>query len=108
LWLMDNVINGASSRSGSTADQCAFFSAVAGSCSNRGAGTCSNCPARDCAARCSRQTKHYKAKYRRCYPRFHLLPPLDVFTDRELTTIGVEDSALILMKEALSPLISAC
>jgi hypothetical protein len=105
---MDNVINSASSRSGSTTDQCAFFSAVAGSCSNRSAGACSNCPTRDCAARCSRQTEYQKAKYRRCYPRFHLLPPLDVFTDHQLTTVEVEESALILMKEALSPLISAC
>jgi|SRR4029077_11935323 hypothetical protein len=104
---MDNVINSASSRSGSTTDQCALLSAIASTRPDCGAGSCSYCSAGDGTASHGRQTEYQKAKYRRCYPRFHLLPPLDVFTDRELTTIGVEDSALILMKEALSPLISA-
>src|SRR5947208_16348824 len=105
---MDNVINSASSRSGSTTDQCALLSAIASTRPDCGAGSCSYCSAGDGTARHGRQTEYQKAKYRRCYPRFHLLPPLDVFTDRQLTTVEVcKTLALILMKEASSPLISA-
>src|SRR5262245_26070196 len=88
LWLMNNVVNRASSRSGPTTDKCAFLSAITCTRPDRGAGSCSYCPAGEGAASRGCQTEYQKTQYRRYYPRFHLLPPLDVITAPSLTTGG--------------------
>src|SRR5262245_4050678 len=86
LWLMDNVVNRASSCSSSTTTQCAFLTAIACASPNRSAGSRSYRSAGNGAASYGCQTEHQKAHYRRYYLCFHLLPPLDVVTDPSLTT----------------------
>src|SRR5262245_11656513 len=86
LWLMNNVVNSASSRSGPTTDKCAFLSAIACTRSDRRTRSRPYCSAGEGAASHGCQTEYQKTKYRRYYPRFHLISPLDVITDPSLTT----------------------
>ena len=106
--LVQNVVDRARRGSCSAANQRAFFSPIAGSCTNGRTAASSNRPARDCAASHGPHTEHHKAKHCCHYPRLSFAPfPLDVVTDRPLTTVGVcKTQLLVLMKGFLPPLIS--